>query len=48
MRTSIDDEDQDGLAAEWDAALGEAEDGDGDQDDLAAEWEADLGGDDGR
>lgn len=43
------DEDQDALAAEWEAALGGDEDGGGedggDQDDLAAEWEAMMGGD---
>jgi len=40
-----DDEDQDALAAEWEASLGGDDDGE-DQDDLAAEWEAMVGGDD--
>ena len=50
-----DDEDQDALAAEWEAALaaeggGGGDDGGGDggdQDDLAAEWEAMVAGGDG-
>jgi len=51
-----EDEDQDALAAEWEASLGGDEEGggggDGDGDDLAAEWEAMVGdgeeeGDDG-
>jgi len=49
-----DDEDQDALAAEWEAALAADSggddgggDGDGDQDDLAAEWEAMVAGGDG-
>ena len=42
-----DDEDQDALAAEWEAALGGDDEGGGDdQDDLAAEWEAMVGGGD--
>jgi len=42
-----DDEDQDALAAEWEASLGgDDEDDDEDQDDLAAEWEAMMGDDD--
>ncbi len=40
-----DDEDQDALAAEWEASLGGDDDGE-DQDDLAAEWEAMVGDDD--
>lgn len=50
-----DDEDQDALAAEWEAALAAEGGGDdgggdgdgGDQDDLAAEWEAMVAGGDG-
>jgi len=46
MTTPGDDEDQDALAAEWEASLGGDEDGEGgEQDDLAAEWEAMVGGD---
>ena len=39
-----EDQDQDTMAAEWEAQMdGEGEEGD-DQDDLAAEWEAMVGG----
>jgi len=41
-----EDEDQDALAAEWEASLGGDGDDDEDQDDLAAEWEAMMGDDD--
>ena len=41
-----DDEDQDALAAEWEASLGGDDGDDEDQDDLAAEWEAMMGDDD--
>jgi len=45
--TAPGDEDQDALAAEWEASLGGDDDDDGeDQDDLAAEWEAMMGDDD--
>jgi len=40
MTSPADDEDQDALAAEWEASLGGDGEEDGDQDDLAAEWEA--------
>ena len=48
MTAPADDEDQDALAAEWEASMGDdaAAGGDEDeQDDLAAEWEAMIGGD---
>ena len=44
------DEDQDAMAAEWEAQMAEDDSGEGggdDQDDLAAEWEAMVGGGDG-
>jgi len=45
--TAPGDEEQDALAAEWEASLGGDDDDDGeDQDDLAAEWEAMMGDDD--
>lgn len=40
-------DDDDALAAEWDAALEENEGGEGDSDELAAEWEAMMEGGDG-
>ncbi len=40
-------DDDDALAAEWDAALEENEGGEGDSDELAAEWEAMMDGGDG-
>ncbi|MBO6947010.1 MAG: flagellar motor switch protein FliM [Rhodospirillales bacterium] len=40
-------DDDDALAAEWDAALEDSEGGDGDADELAAEWEAMMEGGDG-
>jgi len=40
MTSPADDEDQDALAAEWEASLGGDGEEDDDQDDLAAEWEA--------
>ncbi|MGB0683142.1 MAG: flagellar motor switch protein FliM [Magnetovibrionaceae bacterium] len=47
--TPGDEEDQDALAAEWEAAMGGGgdEDDDDDQDDLAAEWEAMMSADGG-
>ena len=46
MTAPADDEDQDALAAEWEASMGGGDDADEDeQDDLAAEWEAMIGGD---
>jgi flagellar motor switch protein FliM len=45
--TAPGDEDQDALAAEWEAAMGGGEGGGGDgdsQDDLAAEWESAMAG----
>jgi len=47
MAPGEDDEDQDALAAEWEASLGGGDDEEeGEQDDLAAEWEAMMGDDD--
>jgi len=46
MAPGEDDEDQDALAAEWEASLGGDDGDDEDQDDLAAEWEAMMGDDD--
>ncbi len=43
MTSPGEDEEQDALAAEWEASLGEEDE---DQDDLAAEWEAMMGDDD--
>jgi flagellar motor switch protein FliM len=45
MMVPGEDEDQDALAAEWEASMGGDDDGE-DQDDLAAEWEAMMGDDD--
>ena len=47
FRTVADEDDDDALAAEWEAMAGGDEDGDDGGEDMAAEWESMLGDEDG-